>query len=92
MNIDLIIIFKVLLNLYVAAALQSNQPHIESTLLNSINEVLGSITNVSDVSDCALVNLLLFGNQNYAQVEKSCIINATIKCLVDSERFNGPLL
>ena len=92
MNIDLIIIFKVLLNLYVAAALQSNQPHIEATLLNSINEVLGSITNVSDVSDCALVNLLLFGNQNYAQVEMSCIINATIKCLVDSERFNGPLL
>ena len=28
---------------------------IRSTLLNSTNEVLGSITNISDLSDCALV-------------------------------------
>ena len=66
--------------------------NIRSTLLNSIDAVLDSITNLSDLSDCALVRILLFGNQNYAQVENSCIINATIKFLVDSERFNGPLL
>ena len=42
--------------------------NIRSTLLNSINEVLGSITNVSD---CTLVKLLLFGDQNYTQVENS---------------------
>ena len=39
-----------------------------------------------------LVKILLFGDQNYTQVENACIINATIKYLVDSERFNGPLL
>ena len=66
--------------------------NIHSTLLNSINEVLGSITKISDLSDCALVKILLFGDQNYTQVENACIINATLKYLVDSERFNGPLL
>ena len=66
--------------------------NICSTLLNTINKVLGSITNISDLSDCALVKILLFGDQNYTQVENACIINATIKYLVDSERFNGPLL
>ena len=61
-------------------------------ILDSINEVLGSITNLSVISDCALVKILLFGDQNYTQVENSYIINATIKYLVDLERFNGPLL
>ena len=44
------------------------------------------------VSDCTLVKILLFGDQNYTQVENVYVINATIKYLVDSERFNGPLL
>ena len=66
--------------------------NICSALLTSINEVLGSITNLSDLSDCALVKILLFGDQNYTQVENTYIINATIKYLLDSERFNGPLL
>ena len=47
---------------------------------------------MSDLSNGALVKILLFGDQNYTQVENACIINATIKYLVDSERFNGPLL
>ena len=42
-----------------------------STLLNSINEVLGSITNLSDLSDCALVKILLFGDQKYTQAENA---------------------
>ena len=103
MNIDLIKIFKVILSLYVVVALELNQLHIfllhchhfsniRSTLLNSKNEVLGSITNLSDLSDCALVKTLLFGYQNHTQVENSYIINATIKYLVNSEKFNGPLL
>ena len=64
--------------------------NICSTLLNSINEVLDSITNLSDLSDCALVKILLFGYQNYTQVKNAYIINAAIKYLVDSERFSGP--
>ena len=51
-----------------------------------------SITSISELSDGALVKILLFGDQNYTQVENLCIINATIKNLVDYERFNGPLL
>ena len=30
-----------------------------------INEVLGSITKISDPNDCAFVKVLLFGDQNY---------------------------
>ena len=63
-----------------------------STLLDSINQFLGSITNIIDLSDCALVKILLPGDQNYTQVENAYIINATIKYLIDSKRFNGPLL
>ena len=50
--------------------------NICSTLFNSVNEVLGNITNLTDLSDCALVKILLFGDQNYTQVENSYIINA----------------
>ena len=102
MNIDLIIIFRVVLTFYVVVALQLNEPHIFTALPsflkyslnshNSINKVLGSITKIGDLSDCALVKILLFGDQYYTQVENACIINATIKYVVDSERFNGPLL
>ena len=42
--------------------------NIGSNLLNSINEVLGS----TNFSDCTLVKILLFGDQNYTQVE-NCI-------------------
>ena len=63
---------------------------IGSTLLNNINQVLDSINNLSDLSDCTLIKILLFGDQNYTQVENAFIINATIKYLVDSKRFNGP--
>ena len=106
MNINLIIIFRAVLTLYSLVAFCSlviestthfllpchHFSNIHSTLLNSINEVLGSITKISDLSDCALVKILLFGDQNYTHVENACIINANIKYLVDSERFNGPLL
>ena len=43
--------------------------NIRSTLLTSINEVLGSITNLSDLSGCALIKTLLFGDQNYTEVD-----------------------
>ena len=90
--------FKFVLTLYVVVALQLNQSHsfillhchhfsnIRSTHLSSINEVLDSITNLRGLSDCALVKILLFGDQNYTQEENAYIINATIK------RFSSPLL
>ena len=39
-----------------------------------------------------LANLVLFGSPKYTEINDSHIINATIKYLLDSERFNGPLL
>ena len=74
-----------------------NQSHISYctviiahlTLLNSINEALGSITNLNEYT---LVVILIFGDQSYTQVESSYIINAAIEYLVDSERFDGPLM
>ena len=84
-KIDLIIIFRFVLTLYVyscSLAIESathfllhchHFSSIQSTLLNSINEVLGSITNLSDLSDCALVKILLFQDQKYTQVENAYI-------------------
>ena len=62
---------------------------IRVTLLNSIAEIIGNTFNIND--EC-LVNLLLFGSQKYTEIENSHIVNATIKYLLDSGRFNGPLL
>ena len=53
--------------------------YIRSTLSNSINEVLGSIANASDLSVCAWVKILLFADQNYTQVENTYVIIATTK-------------
>ena len=57
--------------------------------LNSIAEIIGNTFNITN--EC-LVNLLLFGSPKYTEIENSHIINATIKYLLDSERFNDPLL
>ena len=43
---------------------------------------------ITNLIDCTLVKILLFGDQNYTQLENSNITNATIKYSVDSERFN----
>ena len=59
------------------------------TLLNSIAEIIGNTFNITN--EC-LVNLLLFGSPKYTEIDNSHIINATNKYLLDSERFNGPLL
>ena len=50
--------------------------NIRLTLLNSIAEIIGNSFNIND--EC-LVNLLLFGNQKYTEIDNSHIINATIK-------------
>ena len=59
------------------------------TLVNSIAEIIGNTFNITD--EC-LVNLLLFGSRKYSEIDNSHIVNATIKYLLDSGRFNGPLL
>ena len=54
MNIDLIIIFRAVLTLYVVVALQLNQPHnLYCTAI--ISQIFAQLsTNLSDLSDCAL--------------------------------------
>ena len=62
---------------------------IRVTLLNSIAEIIGNTFNINN--DC-LVNLLPFGSQKYTEIGNSHRVNAAIKYLLDSGRFNGPLL
>ena len=59
------------------------------TLWNSIAEIIGNTFNITD--EC-LVNLLLFCSRKYTEIDISHIVNATIKYLLDSGRFIGPLL
>ena len=62
---------------------------IRVTLLNSIAEIIGNTFNIND--EC-LVNLLLFGSKKYTEIDNSHIVNTAIKYLLDSGRFNVPLL
>ena len=66
-----------------------NYRNICVTLLNSIAEIIGNTFNIND--EC-LVNLLLFDSIKYTEIDSSHIVNTTIKYLLDSGRFNGPLL
>ena len=59
------------------------------THLNSIAEI---IVNTFNITNECLVNLLLFGSPEYTEIDNSHIINATIKYLLDSERFIDTLL
>ena len=63
--------------------------NIRLTLLNSIAEIIGNTFNITN--EC-LVNLLLFSSPEYIEIDNSHTVNATIKQLLDSERFNEPLL
>ena len=96
MNTDLTTTFNTALTLCVAVALKLNQfpifyctAIIIQTLLNRIAEIMGNTFNIND--EC-LVNLLLFGSKKYTEIDNSHIVNATIKYLLNSGRFNGPLL
>ena len=64
-------------------------PNICLTLLNSTADIIGNSFSTTD--EC-LVNLLLIGSQKYTEINNSHIVNATIKYLIDSSRFSGPLL
>ena len=96
MNADLITTFKTALTCSLKIESTSHfllhshhYTNIRLTLLNSIAEIIGNTFNITN--EC-LANLLLFGNPKYTEIDNSHIINATIKYLLDSERFYGPLL
>ena len=59
------------------------------TLLDSVKRIVNSI---SILTDDALVNPLLYGSQNYNFEENSKIIKVSIKYILSTERFSGPLI
>ena len=61
---------------------------IRISLLNDVKSIKGSIVDLSEIS---LVSLLLYGDPFLNENENSFIVNATIKFVLESERFNGSL-
>ena len=47
---------------------------------------------ISNFTGDALVNLLLYGSQSFNFEEISTIIKASIKYILNAERFSGPLI
>ena len=100
MNTDLITIFKTTLTLCVVAALKLYQlliflpfcHHYTNMRLTHLNSIAEIIVNTFNITNECLVNLLLFGSPEYTEIDNSHIINATIKYLLDSERFIDTLL
>ena len=65
----------------------SNQ--FQQTLLDSVKKI---VNDISILADYALVNLLLYGSQNYNFEENSKIIKVSIKYILSTESFSGPLM
>ena len=59
------------------------------TLLDSVKKIVNDISNLTDD---VLVNLLLYGSQTFNFEENSTIIKASIKYILSTERFSGPLI
>ena len=58
------------------------------TLLNTVESI---IQETSNLSDDILVNLLMYGRPNYSFDENEEILNASIRYILDTNRFCGPL-
>ena len=71
----------------IIVVLQANR--LTKCASHPIRNIAGNTFNITDEY---LVNLLLFVNGIYTEIDNSHIINATIKYLLDSERFSEPLL
>ena len=59
------------------------------TLYDNVTQVLGQIPNLSDDN---LVNLFLYGNDDYSAEQNASVLKCTIAFLKSSERFDIPLL
>ena len=55
-------------------------------------ETVEKIKDISDLNDDLLVNRLMYGSPSYSFEENNKIINASIKYVLDTERFSGPLI
>ena len=63
-----------------------------NTLLKLGRPIQHAIYSINNPVGLKLLTLLLFGNQKYTEIDNSHIVNASIKYLLDSGRFSGPLL
>ena len=66
-----------------------NYLHERQTLLNTIKEI--DIT-ILDLNDNELTNVLLYGKHSLENGSNTCILNATMKYITRSKRFDVPLL
>ena len=57
-----------------------------------INELKSVDENILKLSDNKLINFLLYGDPQFDSNKKTRLLNAEIKYILDSGRFNIPLL
>ena len=58
------------------------------TLFDTVESI---IQDTSNLSDNILVNLLMYGRPNYSFDENKKKLNASIRYILDTNRFSGPL-
>ena len=62
--------------------------NIRKTLLDDLNVIN---FNISNFSETALTDLLLYGKSSFDKIQNKKILTASIKYIVDSERFTGSI-
>ena len=62
--------------------------NIRKTLLDDLNEIN---INISNFSETALTDLLLYGKSSFDKIQNKKILTASIKYILDSERFTGSI-
>ena len=95
MNIDLGMAFKTVLIHYDPVVWKLNWIFIFSCIANILYNLVKpseKIVDISNLTDDVLVNLLLYGSQSFNFEENRTIIKASIKYILSTERFSGPLI
>ena len=67
-------------------------PTFYTILSNPLRFCKKIANDISNLTDDVLVNLLLYGSQTFNFEENSTIIKASIKYILSTERFSGPLM
>ena len=62
--------------------------NIRKTLLDALNEIN---INISNFSETTLTDLLLYGKSSFDKIHNKKILTASIKHILDSERFTGSI-
>ena len=62
--------------------------NIQKTLLDDVNEIN---INISNFTETALTDLLLYGKSSFDKIQNKKILTASIKYILDSERFTGSI-